>query len=242
MLVTLSSLAFNTSALSGKALSEERKTNFLSNINLQFYTERDEKIAIEYFGVSDSGDIAILCEEGPFGGTKKYVHILDSNGIFKYGYSFKSYGSVYAGFDGDILILFFVREDIVVWLNDKGECVKAEKIDSNADNNRKSINNMQSLVLEKDGIRYRLESENLISSILVSKYSRIAKQVPGEEPSTVRNVLIYKADEALGKSTKSVVTFYIILVIAVVVIFGVFLAVFIPIRKKIKAQINIPGL
>ena len=212
-------------ALSGETFDENRKTEFLKNISLEFISGTEDKISIECFDVSDDGNIAILCNNTLLG-EKRTVHVLNEKGDFKYGYTFNSDGTARVFFDGELLVIYHVRGNVAIWLDDRGQCVKAEEIKSN-DEELHILEESEKTNREKNGSIYYLKSNNIFFTIITSSYSRIEKRTPSADNESEPEVmLIYQADDALNKNSGILLIFFLVLSIAA------FLIIFFKVIKK----------
>lgn len=105
-------------------VSEEVKESFPATIKLSFLTSGHQKRTIQCFDVNEDGMIAIGCERL----SKKYVGVYTNDGHFQYGYEFECSSSFGVEWDGDDLIIYFVRSDIALAVNSSGEVVGIGKI------------------------------------------------------------------------------------------------------------------
>lgn len=91
-------------------MAQDKQEEFLHNIDMVFRTTIPERRAIDCFDVNDDGLIAMGSHEW----NKKTVSIYDSDGEFKCAYCFNSSGDIGVEWDGDDLIIYFVRSDVAI--------------------------------------------------------------------------------------------------------------------------------
>lgn len=231
LIILIALFSLDSLALSGEALDEDSKTKYISNIRLKFVCEADDKTPIECFDVSDGGNIAILSDVALFS-SDKTVRVLDENGVFKYGYDLRAHGSAYVVFDGELLMIYFVRGDTAIWLDDKGNCVKAENIKS-ASADQRFTDYAGKTHRVKNGLQYSLKSQYPVLNFFLYHYSRIEKRTPAADDEGEPEVtIIYQADGALNKYYSALLLFILFLNVA-----G-FLIIFIHVKriKRISAS------
>ena len=195
-------------------MPDERKNEFLSDIDLQVLSKESyNKNRIECFDVNSKGMVAIGMSKAPHHRT---ICVYSSDGVFQYGYTFKSNGSFGIEWDGDNLNIYLVRSMGMVSLSNsgylKGACVIKDTFE-----NIKYENNVifadEKIV---DGVTYRLKNTYGILdpfSKPVSQVIRISengkeKVICGIEMLPVTNVIV-------------------IVIAAVVILFFVFIVGFI---------------
>ena len=200
-------------ALSGRDLKENEE-GFISNVSITCFFEESKKIPISCFDVSENGDIAICnsCDSF-FSIDTCMIHILDKNGIFKYGYIVKCYGTLLIEYDKDILTLFYERGDLKVWLNDDGSVLKASIIDETPDNRDYINKKLNATTRIYNDVKYSLESNAPIYTILSSMYSRISKVSINNNTQSTKTT-VYDCDNVLrNKQNKMLLISAIILFI-----------------------------
>jgi hypothetical protein len=102
-------------------------------------------------------------------------------------------------FDGELLMIYFVRGDTAIWLDDKGNCVKAENIKS-ASADQRFTDYAGKTHRVKNGSQYSLKSQYPVLSFFLYHYSRIEKRTPAADDEGEPEVtIIYQADGALNK-------------------------------------------
>lgn len=110
-----------------KELSDEIRDSLLEAIQLKKIALNNCKQKIACFDVNQNEDIAIGFDEMD----EKIIAVFTSEGLYKYGYSFKTYGSFYVEWEDENLWIYFVRGDEGILLDKNANCIKCvELIDS----------------------------------------------------------------------------------------------------------------
>ncbi len=152
-----------------ETLPEKNINSFLKYIKLSMITEEPRKIAIDCFDVNEKGEIAIGRSEY----NNKTVCIYTSDGDFQYGYSFFSQGSFGVELNNDILLIYFVRSDIVIAVNPMGEIESILGIKNTIENNS-YWNNFVHLTKRKIGdTEYTIRNDMGFFNLLASSYSQL---------------------------------------------------------------------
>lgn len=83
------------------------------------------------FDVSPSGKIALKTG----GGETKEILVLNENGDFLYGFAVQTAGEVAVGWENDDVVIYFVRSDLAVAVNEQGDILSIQKIENTIENN-----------------------------------------------------------------------------------------------------------
>jgi len=147
--------------------------------------------------------------------TNKRIYVYDDSGKFKYGYTFKSYGTFGVDLDkNDNLIIYFCRSNIMAVFDENGNCLDMREILNKIENN-KYWNQLYPTVIELNGNVYQLKNDMGIFNCIATNYSQLIKK------DQVGNItIIYNANESqLFKIvTESAMTLvFLTLVICVVI-------------------------
>ena len=116
---------------STEAMPDAEKDKFISNVNIMVLHSEPQKRGIKCFDVSDEGLIAI----GTSNSEQKTISVYTIDGDFQYGYTFHSNGSFGVEWDGDNLIIYWVRSDVAVCVDREGEIMDAVRIQNTVENN-----------------------------------------------------------------------------------------------------------
>ena len=147
-------------------MSEEDTNTFLKNTNISLLTREPQRKAIECFDVREDGMIAI--------GFGSYVCIYSSDGVFQYGYSFETNGKIGVELNESALNIYFVRSDVAVAVNPKGEIRSVETIQNTTQNNS-YWNHSVYLTKRKIGeMEYVLQNDMGPLDFFASSYSQLA--------------------------------------------------------------------
>ena len=119
---TVPTVAAMNTGFSTAPIAEERRQAILSDLKLYLLTEEPPKDSIRCFDVNEAGVIAL----GLAGGSPT-ICVYDQS-VFQYGYRFVTPGDFELEWDGDHLLLYLVRGNIVVELTPQGKGVAIEEI------------------------------------------------------------------------------------------------------------------
>lgn len=129
-ILSLNSFAMNT-GFTVCDIEPEDEQNLISNLDVTLITEEPEKEYITCFDVNDDGLILLVD-----GITEiKTVSVYTSDGTFKYRYELSSSGNCYAEWDGDNVIIYYVRSDIAALFDNTGKLLEVKRIENTAENN-----------------------------------------------------------------------------------------------------------
>ena len=175
---TFGATAMNTGFLTNQ-LTEQEKSTFISNIELSFLTNEPIKRSIECFDVNENETIAI----GQNGNsTKKIVCVYSNNGVFQYGYTFKSSGTFGVEWSGDNINIYFIRSDVIVSVTPDGEISDIAEVENTTDNNSYLNNFIFSNRRMVGDTEYIIKNKPGIFNIFASSYSMlISKNKNAEE-------------------------------------------------------------
>ena len=113
-------------------IPDSRKTQILSNIQVELLTTDNMKASIKCFALNQNGFIAIGLDASP----QKLVYVFNVDGVFQYGYRFSCDGKFGVGWDGDNIIVYFIRGDIAATFDQAAQCIEMVQLDNSAVNNR----------------------------------------------------------------------------------------------------------
>ena len=203
--------AMNTD-FSTEDMQPENQKSFLSNLNLHLITEEPKKNTIKCFDVNDNGLIVIGCEDF----SKKTVSVYSEAGIFKYGYVFEDSGSFGVEWDGDNIIIYFVRSDVAASFDPLANNVELRKIQNTTDNNfywNYSVFSEHRTISTNE---YTIKNNMGFFNIFSSSYDQLIKT--DEEGNTT---IIYDAGN--GHMIKIILILIVVFVFAGLVIYRVIL-------------------
>ncbi len=171
------SSAMNTGFILNEITDEEAQ-RFIENIKLTSLSTEPDKIPIYSFDVNEKGMIVI----GHIGSASDRVTVYSDDGKFQYGFVFETYGSYAVGWDGDNVIIYFVRSDLAVSLTKNGDVVEILEIDNNSENNSYWRDVVYSRNRTAKNVKYEMSNDAGLSS---SSFSKIVATYDNGEKRTV---------------------------------------------------------
>ncbi|MGN1452077.1 MAG: hypothetical protein ACI4XQ_08245 [Eubacteriales bacterium] len=116
---------------STEEISKEKKTAFVSNINVSLLREEPEKSGILCFDVNEQEMIAV----GNKDFQSKKICIYTSQGEFLYGYTFNCTQSFCVEWDEQHVNIYFIRSDLIISLDSDGNILDIKAVQDTIDNN-----------------------------------------------------------------------------------------------------------
>lgn len=133
IVVFIGLLPLSASAFSYSDLSESEMHTVQENLQItvmeSFPPTGEEPFSC--FDVSSSGKIALKTG----GGETKEILVLNENGDFLYGFAVQTAGEVAVGWENDDVVIYFVRSDLAVAVNEQGDILSIQKIENTIENN-----------------------------------------------------------------------------------------------------------
>ena len=121
----MSVFAMNT-GFDVKPVSEEEKESFVDAIELSVFDEEYKNKSIESFDVREDGTFAIasfsVYKE------KNIVSVYSADGVFQYGYIFEGMGNSLLEWDGENVLIYFVRGNDIISVNPEGEVEEVAEV------------------------------------------------------------------------------------------------------------------
>lgn len=222
---SFSAFAINTGFTTNELSSEDKQT-FLSNFELILLTEEPQKNAVTCFDVNEDGLVAIGTENA----SKKSIWIYTSNGTFQYGYEFDSSGSFGVEWDGNNIIIYLVRSDLAVLVDEKGTVLELYEIENTVENNSYWNHSVFTSQREVNESRYIMKNDMGLLNILASSYSQVVK-IDYNENETI----IYDFSDQYAAKV-------IVVSMAAIVFAAVVVSVIVFQFKKGRAKIAMPEL
>ena len=167
----VNSYALNT-GFTVDEISESRKESCIDSIKLTLVSEAPSGRSIVAFDVNEKGMIA-LGHDLP--NLKKKISIYDSEGNFKYGYSFETHGSFDVEWDGDYLNIYFVRSDYLVTVDSDANIIDIVEVQNTRENQKYSMYYLGGTERVVGDTKYTIRSDMGIFSFMQSSYSRLVK-------------------------------------------------------------------
>ena len=152
-----------------EVLSIETYENILSKIDFSKLDEEPVKWQIECFDVNDDGLIAI----GTSNSKTKRIVVYDSDGYYKYGYQFTSTGNFGIEWVNNKILIYFIRSNIVISVNEEGRINEIFKVENTLEYNTYLNNTIFSAKKNKNGVDYEIKNDLGPFNFLATSYSRL---------------------------------------------------------------------
>ena len=162
--------AMNT-GFSTTAVNEKEQETFWNNLELSLLTDEVRGGKIKCFDVDAEGRVAI----GLTGPRGKYISVYDSDGAFQYGYSFDCGQDYGVQWDGTNLLLYFVRSDMAVSLDESGQKTELRAIEQTIENNSYWNHVVFSDVKTVGEVKYEMRNRMGPLNLFASSYSQLVK-------------------------------------------------------------------
>ena len=160
--------AMNT-GFSTEILSEDRQNRIIKNISIAVLDEEPAKDTISCFDVSDDRMIALGCSDLE----TKTIGIYTPDGVFQYGYKFNTGGKFGVEWDGNNIIIYFVRSDLAVSVNPTGDIESILAIQNTMENNTYWHSSVFSKKRIVENTEYTLKNDMGLFNIFASSYSQL---------------------------------------------------------------------
>jgi len=154
---------------STELLSEEDVDTFLSNVNVSLMPDEPPKKVIECFDVNEEGLIAI----GYGSSGEKAICVYTTDGVYQYGYKFKTQGSFGVEWDKDLIMIYFVRSDVAIAVDSLGEVVDIAQIQNTSSNNSYWNKSVRSTKRKIGDVEYSLRNNMGFFDLFASSYSQL---------------------------------------------------------------------
>lgn len=198
--------------------TEEEKQSSLAWLGFAIWTEDYSDWVIECFDVREDGMIALGFDRSP---EKKYVAVLDADGAFQYGCTFKSTGSFLVDWVGENLGIYLVRGSLLGVFDEAGACISLRNVKTNIASSRYE-NALRQPTRQVNGATYELRNDHALSW-LSTDYGKLVR-IDAQSNETVLH-------EASGAALAGAATVCII-----VILIGV--CMFVQLQKNDKARID----
>lgn len=162
--------AMNT-GLSTENMDPQDQQIFLSNINLSLIKIEPKQNSISCFDVNDNGLIAI----GSANSTDKSVLVYAPDGTFQYGYTFDCSGEFRLEWDDDNIIIYWVRSDVAVLVDEEGKIIEIKEIQNTMENNSYWNHFVSVRQRTVNGSQYTMKNNMGPFNIFASSYSQLIR-------------------------------------------------------------------
>lgn len=205
-------------------IPNEKINTFLDNVSIKILEEEPQGISIECYDINKNGMFAIGAERFK----QKKIAVYNIEGVFQYGVTFESSGTFYLELtDDNMLLIYFVRSDIAVSVNSKGEVEEVLKIPDTLDNNR-YWRYIQAPKKKVGETQYILKNDMGVLNIFATSYSQIVA-VDAEGNETV----IFDAN-----TTAEQVAIIIVVLVGITIFLVVFTVYIVRLTKQNIAKNN----
>lgn len=212
-------LAMNTGFSMQTMKTEDQKT-FLSNIQLVKEEKEPTKNSIICFDVNEDGLLAI----GTSDSSQKSVSIYNLSGDYKYSYNFNCNQSFGIEWDGNNLIIYFVRSNVAALVDENGTVLELQEIENTTSNNSYWNHSVFSTQRTVGNYKYIIKNDMGLFNIFASSYSQlIAVDDQGNQ------TILYNVNNALR--TKTIIIFIAVIMFVVIVV-SVIIVQFLKLRKQ----------
>lgn len=166
-IINSSANASSYKLISTSPIGKEETTNIITSID--FRKENSEKIfsSISCFAINDES-IALGFNDGD----RKYINIYDDYCNYEYSYSFDNYGSFGIDFQNDTLLVYLLRENIVISINKDITTIEVKSVEENDEYQEYLDKFVCSKVKVCNGNKYYLSTGDLLFS---PSYTQLVK-------------------------------------------------------------------
>lgn len=168
--------------------SDTKKNDIISSLGLEQIGNDSYNGGICGFDVNEDGSYALA-----FGsGSNCTVQVYDPDGMFLYGFKFRSDGDYSIGFHGDALAIFLLRSNLILLYDANGMCIDVQEVISSPSNLLHARELLNRTCENVDGRKYMLEQD----TDLGDTYSRFVIVHENGEKTVLYD---YSANHAVGQ-------------------------------------------
>ena len=220
----------NNSGIETESYPEEKKSNLINRLNICVLEEEPDRRPIDCFAMNKNGVIALGCSRGS---SKKSICFYTQEGIFIYGVLFVCQGSFCIELNGDLLIIYFVRDNVAVSVNPNGEVVDIVAIKKTVENNKYKNRLLGQSKFKEGNTEVILKNDMGFFNLFAWNYSQlIIKSNEGEQ-------ILYDVNSSQFK--KIVIMFiFILLFIALSIVYLILLFTNMNHKKARFQKVNSP--
>ena len=150
-------------------LSEEDIDHFLKHISLSVLTEEPIQEPIQCFDVSEDEMIAI--GSGKY--EQKTICIYTAESVFQYGYRFQCSGSFGIELCKDVVTIYFVRSDVAISVDFKGNVKSVSKIKNSTENHSYWNHSVFATKKEVGNHTYTIRNDMGLFNLFATTYSQL---------------------------------------------------------------------
>ena len=209
LLGAIPTMAMNTDFELETVNSETQKI-FIGNTDIILINVPVKNAPISCFDINEYGEIALGFNEL----SDKSICIYNSDGSFKYGYSFKASGQFGVEWDESNLIIFFVRGDIAALVDDNANVIEIKRISNNFQNNSYWNHKVFSTIRTVNDTTYMLRNDlGLLNLFAMSTHSKLIK-IDGDGSE----LILYDASSDHAIKIVTFILFILMFVITAVIV------------------------
>lgn len=202
-----SALAMDTGFSTQMMQPDEQKT-FTTNIQL----EKSEKAPVKKngivcFDVNEDGLIAAGIKDS----SRKSISVYNSFGEYQYGYNFNCNQSFGVEWEGNNLIIYFVRSDVAALVDQSGTILELQKIENTIDNNSYWNHFVFATQRTVDNDKYIIKNDMGLFNIFASSYSQLVV-----EDAQGNQTILYDVNNA--QMTKIIIIFVASILVFVIAV------------------------
>ena len=159
------------SGFSTEKINEDEQKNIISNLEIERIDKESKNNTLLCFDVNDNGYVAV----GSAAMSQKRISVYNEKGSFIYGYTLKSSGKFGVGWKDNFLVIYLVRENAAITINNNGNVLLCEKIKDTAENSSYWANEIFSAERTKNNVRYTMKNKFKLFNTFTNSYSILEK-------------------------------------------------------------------
>ena len=172
-----------------------------SDIQVQLLTKEPKRELINCFDVNENGLIAVGME----GADYKTIVVLDSDGVFLYGYKIKVPTSYAVEWGNDDLNVYFIRGNNIISINKNGIVTGTAFVKYTTENDDYLRNTLQSTVKIVGEKEYKIKSGGYFDTLRDGNYTQLIVTENGNE------TVIYAVPESVLQGRQIIAWLFVIL-------------------------------
>ncbi len=162
-------------------IDKNLENEFLSNIAIELLEDDENIKSISCFDISKDG-LIILCSENS---TEKTICVYNNDMSFKYGYTLTGSGKVGCEFnDNSDVVIYFIRSDIAITLDEKANCIDIHSIPATSNNNDYLNNEVFAKSQNFQHKEYELTNDGILK-ILSPDYTKLVVKNADNEVTVI---------------------------------------------------------
>lgn len=176
------------SGFSTEKMSSDEQNSVISHLKVERIDNEPKSNTLFCFDVNDNGDIAVGNESL----SKKYISVYNGQGDFICGYKINTNGKFGVGWKDTRLIIYLVRENAAITIDDNGEVLMCEEIKDTEENRFYWDNEIFSAERIKNNSRYTMKNRSKLLNIFATSYSILEKTDESGESTVYDNSSNYE--------------------------------------------------